>query len=138
MEVELENARRVLRARGHELEWKPKPAASGAEIAQCEEIIGEVLPESFRAFLAMYNGASLSLDHEPGLSDELFIFGTDEIVAEHHRFKRLYRDLDRHGEDVTLSEGSIAGGTFWVGLTTFASYGVGYCLFESRPSSEDG
>jgi hypothetical protein len=137
MKVELENARRALRARGHELEWKPNPPASQAEIAQCEEVIGEMLPESFRAFLAMYNGASLSVDHEPGLSDDLIILGTDEIVAQHRRFERLYRNLDQSGEGVTLSERSDAGGTFWVGLTAFAYYGVGYCLFESSlPSNE--
>ena len=129
-ESRLQSVRLTLREAGHELDWTLNAAASDAELSACETAIGRTLPEDYRAFLRLHNGASIAVDHEPGLSHDVYLFSTNEILEEHHRFVAAYRDLRVDGELIRPTDESFSSDRFWDGLIAFTHYGDGLCLFD--------
>jgi hypothetical protein len=134
-ERRLQAIRMTVLTEGHDLDWTLKPAASEAEISDCAAAIGRSLPDDFREFLRMHNGALLSVDREPGLSHQVSIFGTAGIVEEHQLYGPAFRDLDRDGEVRGFGGRPDSDTSFWDGLISFAHYGDGRCLFDLEQRS---
>jgi SMI1 / KNR4 family (SUKH-1) len=137
-ELEVESLRRALRARGHELESRERPAASEAEIRACELAIRRSLPEAYRAVLRAYNGLALTLDPKPGSEPDLILYGTDDVIEEHERFGRLYRSVKPDGESMGRAGLASEAPHFWDNLIAFANYGVGVCVFDVSPDAPGG
>ena len=119
-----------LAARGHRLDVIAHPGAAEAQIVGCENAIGTSLPPSFCRFLRESNGLSLSIDHDPRVSHDMIILGTDAIINAHREFADEYSDLDIDGDWRPEGRTSTTR-SFWDGLVAFAFYGVGYCLFDT-------